>query len=327
MGDQGIPLGAPLTPHSNSTSSTPEFSAVIACYYEEQSIDEFYTRLSRTLESTGRSYEIVLVNDGSTDQTFERLRSIFAKDSHVSVIVDFFRNAGQACAMAAGMAEARGRHFIFIDSDLQLDPEELPQLLAEFDKGADIVTGWRKERHDSFFRTIPSKLANAIMRKASRHNLRDFGCTFKIVHGDLIRAFNCGPFNILSLVDVIARAQRIAEVPVTHHARKYGKSGYTFRKLFLSNMDNVVRLSEEPFQILGVVCLALGALFCLRIMVEMLSPFSIIGNITNGLILNILVVAFLVTLAALAAIGEYVIRSFVHLQRTPHYIIREIHRK
>ena len=163
-----------MTDHPNlqppiGNPESPEFSVIITCYYEEKSIEEFYTRLSGTLESTGRSYEIVFVNDGSTDKTFDRLQSIFDKDPHVRVIMDLFSNAGQGCAITAGITEARGRHFVFMDSDLQLDPEDFPLLLAEFDKGADIVTGWRKERHDSLSRVIPSKLANVIMRRVSRH--------------------------------------------------------------------------------------------------------------------------------------------------------------
>ena len=160
--------------------SGPEFSIIVTSYFEEQSIDEFYSRLSRAMESTGRTYEIVMVNDGSTDATFEHLRKLFDAHSHVTTIIDRFRNFGQQSAMTAGLTHARGRAFVFIDSDLQLDPEELPLLITEFDKGFDIVSGCRKDRRDSFLRTIPSKLANSVMRRrVAGHKLTDFGCTFQ----------------------------------------------------------------------------------------------------------------------------------------------------
>ena len=113
----------------------PEFSVIITCYYEEQSILEFHERLTKALQSLGRTFEIVMVNDGSTDATFERLKSIFEKDAHVTTIVDLFRNTGQPCAMAAGIAHARGKDFIFMDSDLQLDPD--PRM--RFGRGGSVI--------------------------------------------------------------------------------------------------------------------------------------------------------------------------------------------
>ena len=113
--------------------SQVEFSVIISCYYEEKSIDEFYGRLSKSMNSLNRTYEIIFVNDGSTDKTFERLESIYADDPNVTTIIDLFKNAGQAAAITAGSTYAKGKNFIFMDSDLQLNPEELPLLLTEFE--------------------------------------------------------------------------------------------------------------------------------------------------------------------------------------------------
>src|SRR5580704_11782254 len=137
-----------------------EFSILITCYFEENSIDEFYQRLSSTLESLNRSYEIIFVNDGGRDGTWEKLKAIFAKDPHVHAIVDLFKNSGQQAAQTAALNESRGRALVYIDSDLQLAPEELPTLVAQYDRGFDLVTGYRKNRKDSLFRIIPSTLAN-----------------------------------------------------------------------------------------------------------------------------------------------------------------------
>lgn len=305
----------------------PEFSAVISCYYEEQSIDEFYTRLSSALASTGRSYEILFVNDGSTDKTFNKLKKIYAADPHVYSVIDLFKNYGQGPAITAGLDHARGRNIIMMDSDLQLDPEELPLLLREFDKGADIVTGFRRERHDSLFRILPSKLANVIMRKISKTKVRDFGCTFKIYNGRLLRAFEFGPCRTFQLIDVFANAQRIAEVPITHHRRRYGKSGWTFSKLFRANLDHMVRLSEKPFQYLAAICLMLAFVILLRIAVGVFHPFSLVQAVTPGLILYGIIISLLIILSILSVIGEFVIRIFLSTRREPKYIVREIFRK
>ncbi|MBI3119657.1 MAG: glycosyltransferase, partial [Candidatus Hydrogenedentes bacterium] len=264
---------------------------------------------------------------GSTDGTWDKLKAIFARDPHVSVVIDLFQNTGQAAAMTAGFKEARGRKFVFMDSDLQLDPGELPLLVAKFDEGYDIVSGCRKNRKDSWSRVIPSKLANVIMRKVSRSTLTDFGCTFKIYDARLIRAFPYGPTNPWKPAYVIAQTRRWAEVPVTHYPRKYGKSGWTFRKLFAYNMDNLVGISDRPFQILSGVCFLFAVLFIVRILLGFVMPFRVLSEISNGLLLNFLMFSLLFTLAVLSAVGEFLVRSYNLLQKHPAYIVRELLRK
>lgn len=307
--------------------SQPEFSVVITCHYEENSIEEFHSRLSGALESLNRSYEIVFVNDGSTDKTFEKLKMIFDKDPHVTTIIDLFRNTGQLGAMTAGINYAKGGHFVFMDSDLQLDPEEIPLLIAQFDKGFDIVSGCRTNRKDSLFRIISSHFANLIVRKVSRHRVTDVGCTFKIFDGRLIRAFELGPFKKFQTPYVYSKAQKYIEVPVTHHPRKYGKSGWTLKSLFAFHMDNLVGISRRPFQFLSLFCVITAMIFFIRIISAWFLPFSILPEITLGLILNIIIFHLLITLAVLSSIGEYVIRNFISLQAHPIYIVREIHKK
>ncbi len=314
----------PFERDGSGADAVPEFSILVACYYEEQTIEEFYSRLSATLESLGRSYEIIMVNDGSTDGTFEKLKEIFHRNPKVSVVIDLFTNSGQAAALTAAMCEARGRAFLFMDSDLQLAPEEIPLLVSESDKGYDLVSGFRKERKDSLSRIIPSKIANAIMRKASRSDFRDFGCTFKLINAKLIRAFELGPFRIYSSVDVISRAQRRREIPVTHYPRKYGKSGWTFRKLWKYNMDNIVSMSERPFQILAVGSAFLALLFGIRLIVDCFTPFKILDVVTTGLLLNAIVISSFLIVAILCMIGELTIRIFTASRRSPEYVIREI---
>jgi len=308
-------------------SVAPEFSALITCYFEERSIEEFHARLSKALRSLGRSFEMIFVNDGSTDRTFEKLCEIFERDSDVSAIMDLFRNAGQTAAITAAIPEARGRAILLMDSDLQLAPEEIPRLVAEYDKGYDVVTGARVNRKDSWLRIVPSRLANVIMRKATQSSFRDFGCTFKIYNAELVRAFDYGPHRVFSNVDVIARAGRRCEVPVTHFPRKYGKSGWTFRKLLKYNSDNLVSLSERPFQNLAALCLGVALLFSVRILLGYIFPFRILGSVSNGLLLNAILISLLIMVGVMCMIGEFAIRSFLIGRNLPLYVVREVRRR
>jgi glycosyltransferase involved in cell wall biosynthesis len=304
-----------------------EFSVIITCFFEEESIEIFHKRLSNTLKTLGRSYEIIFINDGSTDGTFEKLRRIFDSDNHVTAVIDLFKNTGQTNAKTPGIMIAKGKALVAMDSDLQLDPEELPRLISVYDKGYDVVSGFREKRKDSLFRKLPSKIANVIMRKASGSKLQDFGCTFKIYDMRLVHAFEFGPFKPWRVVPVIAQAARIADVPVSHHSRPFHKSGWTFKKLFAYNMENIVNLSERPFQMLGVLCLGIVLLGLLRLFLEFIFPISLLPIVTPGLILNVVVIGFLFTFAILAAIGEFSIRNFVKLQNAPAFIIREIYER
>ena len=312
---------------TQSVASPPEFSVIITCYYEEASIDEFHARLTAAMEGTGRSFEIIFVNDGSTDGTFEKLKAIHARDTRVSTVADLFRNTGQVCAMSCGVALAQGRSFIFMDSDLQLDPEELPRLIGAFDEGQDIVSGYRAERQDSLLRTMPSRLANVIMRRVARHPLRDFGCTFKVYRGELVRAFGFGPHKPWQTAYVFAQAGRVKEIPVSHHPRRHGRSGWSMLRLSAFLIDHLVGVSYRPFQLLSALCFVAAFLLLARIAIAWAVPFSVLPAVTPGLILNAVALHLLVSLAVLSAIGEYVIRSFVALRRDPIYVIRELIRR
>jgi glycosyltransferase involved in cell wall biosynthesis len=313
-----------------TTSTTPgelqsdiEFSVCITCYYEEKSIEEFHRRLSGALESLNRPYEIVFVNDGSRDGTWEKLKAIFAQDPRVHAAIDLFKNSGQLAAGTAALNESRGKALVFIDSDLQLAPEELPRLVAEYDRGFDLVTGYRQNRKDSLLRILPSLLANMIMRRASHSKVRDFGCTFKIYNATAVRAFQYGPRHLMSPVEVISKIDCISEVPVTHNPRRYGKSGWTFAKLMRYNLDNVVILSERPFQVVGLLCLGVTLLLAVRILLYTLFPVPILKSVSHGLLLNAIAIALLVNVALLALAGEFAIRSFLKQKASPLYIVRE----
>lgn len=299
-----------------------EFSIIVTSFHEERSIKEFVERLLATLRSLGRSFEVILVNDGSTDQTFERQMDLFHRHTEIAEVLDLFRNSGQVCAMSCGVAHAEGANLVFIDSDLQLDPEDLPKLIAEFNRGFDIVSGVRQNRKDPIYRLLTSWIANVVMRKVSRHELTDFGCTFKIYRGPLVRAFDFGPTKPWKTAFVFAQAERVKEVPVNHHSRRYGKSGWTISRLFRFLFDHVVGISSRPFQWLSLISLGFGVLILFRIALSWLFPGHLLAEVSNGLLLNVIALNIFVALAGLAAVGEFTFRIYSKSERDPHYVIR-----
>ncbi len=309
---------------SHELGRPPEFSAIITSYWEEDSLEEFHARLSMTLQASKRAFEIIIIDDGSDDGTFEKARSIFEKDPHVHTIMRFFKNSGQLAAMTAGICHARGDAVIFIDSDLQLAPEELTRLIEKYDEGFDLVSGFRTRRQDSLFRILPSKVANIIMRKASDTKLRDFGCTFKIYNAKVLRAFDLGPRKLFNTATVISSINRYTEVPVSHSKRRHGKSGWTFRKLWDFNIDNIMNLSRRPFHAIACFSALLALLVIGRIIIEFHFPVKILETVSNGLVLNAILLSTLITVAILCLVGEFTIRSYFSLGTKPSYIIRDI---
>lgn len=301
-----------------------EFSAVITCYREEQTVREFHSRLRKALDGLGRSFEIVYVDDGSTDATLQILLELYDEDPRVGIVIDLFKNSGSAAAVAAGCVAARGRHFIFMDSDLQLDPEDLPGLLREFDKGADLVNGVRRERQDPWARRIASKMVNAALRRMSGAQVLDLGCTFKVAHGRLIRSLAPGPYRVLNPVHLAAGARNCANVPVAHHPRRYGSSGWSFAALLALTADTVLGLSRHPFEILSVVNLLVASAIVLRIAAGVFTTRAILPPITNGLLLNVAVLSLATIVGVVCLVGEYVLRMHRSIEGPPRYIIRSI---
>lgn len=305
----------------------PRYSVIISCFREEKSIEEFMTRLVATIEASGREIEIVAVNDGSDDGTFAKLRELLTRYRQIAAVIDLFRNSGQAAGLTAGLSETRGENFVLLDSDLQLDPEELPNLLAKFEEGYDVVSGYRRDRRDPLRRRIYSRVANMIVRKASGADFRDFGCTFKVYDGRLVRAFDLGPQRMLNQIELISAAQATAEVPVSHHPRRYGRSGWSISRLLDLNTEHILDLSRRPFQYVAVSTALLALLMILRVVLDPWISRVFLNDVSHGLLLNAIVIAMLVILAVQALAGELVLRSFVSLRRNPGYIVREIVRR
>ncbi|MEM7045472.1 MAG: glycosyltransferase family 2 protein [Pseudomonadota bacterium] len=223
------------------TAHPVELSVIIPAYNEEESLDFLYARLIESLDPLGVTYEIILVDDGSADRTFEQLANIAAADPRIRVI-KLRRNYGQTPAMVAGIDHARGRVLVTMDADLQNDPADIGMLLEKLDEGHDMVVGWRINRQDKWLsRKLPSVIANRLIAKVTGVNIRDNGCTLKAFRADLIKR-----------VPLYAEMHRfipamsstlgcsVAEVGVRHHARQHGTSKYGLGRIYRVVFDLIV---------------------------------------------------------------------------------------
>src|SRR6476660_7619500 len=237
-------------------------SIVIPIHNEEPAILPLYDRLTTVMERLRRSYEIIFVDDASTDRSFDLLANLVETDSHLKVL-RLRRNFGQTPALAAGFDEASGGVVISLDGDLQHDPEDIPLLLEKIDEGYDIASGWRKERVDNAItRKIPSRIANWMMAKASGINLRDFGTTFKAYRAEVLKDVNLYG-ELHRFIPALASfcGARVAEVPIRNTPRAAGDSHYgiglTFRVLFdILTIKFLLKYFTRPMHFFGTLGLA-----------------------------------------------------------------------
>jgi glycosyltransferase involved in cell wall biosynthesis len=224
-----------------------ELSIVIPLYNEEPNVAPLYAELSRTLTSMRIAYEVLAIDDGSTDKTFEALRRIQSTDPHVR-LVRFTRNFGQTAAFAAGFAYARGQYIVTFDGDLQNDPEDLPRML-EIARTHDVVSGWRKDRKDDFLtRYVPSVAANALISAVSGVRVHDIGCSLKIFRATVVKPLKLTPGMHRYLPALASQlGGRVTEMVVRHRPRRFGQSKYGLSRTFrvVSDLFKLRRLMRE----------------------------------------------------------------------------------
>src|SRR5579885_954625 len=237
----------------------PKYSIVVPLHNEQENVTDLYDRLKAVMEGNGESFEIVLVDDGSTDNTFGLLREIVAVDSRVTV-VKLRRNFGQTAGLAAGFDHARGEHIIAMDGDLQHDPADIPIFLEKIAEGYDIVSGWRKQRIDNLWlRRIPSRCANWLMAKLSGVEIHDFGTTFKAYRREILEQVPLYG-ELHRFIPALASwyGASICEVPIRNVNRERGVSHYgisrTFRVFFdLITIRFLLRYLSRPLHFFGTV--------------------------------------------------------------------------
>ncbi len=216
----------------------PKISLVIPVYNEEDNVFPLYEKITEALDPIGIRWELILVDDGSRDQSMERMKELVQKDERVKVL-ELRRNYGQTAAMAAGFDEARGEFIVTLDADLQNDPADIPALLSKAADGYDIVSGWRRKRKDAFLsRTLPSKIANGLISRITGTHLHDYGCTLKVYRRDAMKGLNLyGEMHRFLPALVAQGGAKIVEMEVNHHPRLHGTSKYGIGRTFKVVLD------------------------------------------------------------------------------------------
>lgn len=321
-------------PGMSSSTPAPAVSVVIPVYNEEESVDLLCEKLHASLSRLGRSYEILLVDDGSSDRTWELLVANTRKIPHLRVL-RFRRNFGQTAAMSAGFHAARGDVVVTLDADLQNDPADIPKLLERIDAGFDVVSGWRKDRKDTFInRRLPSIIANGLISNMTGVALHDYGCTLKAYRREVIQNVHLyGEMHrfIPALASWVGG--RIDEVVVTHHARQFGKSKYgisrTFRVVLdLLTVKFLLHYSTRPIQVFGRIGLACGAVAALMLGALLVDRVFLLADPhllkrPFWVITPLMMMAFCMQFISMGLLAEMQIRTYHESQQKPIYVIRE----
>jgi len=309
-----------------------ELSVVVPLLNEAESLDELYASLKQLLDDIGKSYELILVDDGSSDGTAQRIKDIAHLDPCVKAII-FRRNFGQTAALSAAFDHAQGDVVVTIDGDLQQDPADIPLLLDKLEEGYDIVCGWRHQRKDNFFlRTVPSRIANALISRSTGVYLHDYGCSLKAFRKEIVKKISLYG-DMHRFIPAIARrvGASMAEVKVSHFPRRHGKSKYGLRRVPRVLLDLILvkfllAYFHRPIQVfgkLGLLCI-LGAFAC---GVEVIiTKFGYGTDVTGNPFTYLAVVLVLLgaQFISLGIIGEINIRIYHETTHTPIYVIREI---
>jgi glycosyltransferase involved in cell wall biosynthesis len=320
---------APGRPHVGD-SAAPDVSIIIPVYDEEDNVESLYETVMQSLIGLGRSYEVIIVDDGSRDETYSRLERLAAADDSLKVI-KLRRNFGQTAAMACGFDHARGDVIIPMDGDLQNDPADIALLLEKIDEGYDVVSGWRRDRQDGFARRLPSRIANWLIGRVTGVRLHDYGCTLKAYRAEIVRETRLyGEMHRFLPALADKAGARITEIPVRHHPRVSGQSKYGIGRTLKVLLDLVtVKFlcvwSTRPSYVFGgsgMLLCTLGSLF---------AAWTAYQRLFNGVFVHrqpsLLIAVFLFTIGfnmiLLGLLAELMIRTYHESQSKPVYLVRE----
>ena len=308
-----------------------DVSIVIPIYNEEESLQPLYDRLKPLLDGWDRTFEVVLIDDGSSDNSPQILRELHAQDPRLQVIL-LRRNFGQTAAFAAGFDHAQGAVVVTMDGDLQNDPADIPMLLDKIDEGYDIVSGWRVDRQDKYWtRRFPSQIANGLISRLTGIELHDYGCSLKAYRREVVENVHLyGEMHRFIPALASWMGVRVAEMPVNHSARKYGSSKYGLSRIVRVVLDLItvkflLDYATRPIQIFGL--LGLGTLSIGSALGAYLTIIRLFFNQAIGdrpmIILAALLIMIGVQLIIMGLLGEIMVRTYHETQNKPIYMVRE----
>lgn len=308
-----------------------EVSVVVPIHNEYESLPYLVEAIASSLQAAQLRYEIICVDDGSTDGSTDLLKQIAQQRRDLRAVI-FRRNYGQTAAMAAGFSHAQGRVIVTLDGDLQNDPGDIPMLLAKLEEGYDLVSGWRKNRQDAALtRLLPSKIANWLIGQVTGVKLHDYGCSLKAYRAELVADMNLyGELHRFLPALAFIEGARITELPVRHHARQFGKSKYGLDRTFRVTMDMFTiwfmrKFLTRPmhvFGMFGLLSILSGSVIGLYLTFIKIAYAASI----NRPLLLLGVVLFLagVQLLSLGLLAELLMRTYHESQGRPIYRVREV---
>lgn len=310
-----------------------DISIIIPFLNEAENLPQLYEEIKGVMAGTPLLYEIVFIDDGSSDKSAELILA-WARDDHRVKFIQFTRNFGQTAALSAGFHVAQGRIYIALDADNQNDPADIPQLLAKLDEGYDVVSGWRKDRQDRFLtRTIPSRVANWLISWMTGVRLHDYGCSLKVYRAEYIDSIDLyGEMHRFIPAYANMVGAKVVEVPVNHRPRTRGVSKYGMIRIFKVLMDLVTvkflsRYATKPSYLFGGVGTALcglGIACGIEVLVEKLF-FGTYAHNNPFLLLAIFLFIVGVQLIFLGLIAELLARTYHESQGKPIYVVKKTH--
>jgi len=309
-----------------------DLSIVVPIYNEAESIETLVQAIADAVIRTNLRYEIICVDDGSKDGSTDVLTELARRRTDLKAVI-LRRNYGQTPAMAAGFESARGKAIVTLDGDLQNDPADIPMLLEKLEEGYDLVSGWRRKRQDAALtRLLPSKIANIIIAKVTGVKLHDYGCSLKAYRAELIADMNLyGELHRFLPALAYIEGARIAEVPVRHHARRFGQSKYGLGRTIRVIMDLLTVYFMKKFLTRPMHVFGLGGVISLVTGLTMASYLTIVKLFLNQnigdrplLILAVLLIITGVNLFCFGLVTELLMRTYHESQRRPIYRIRDV---
>jgi glycosyltransferase involved in cell wall biosynthesis len=307
-----------------------DVSVVIPVHDEADNVQALYDSLMPTLDELGRSYEVIVIDDGSRDETYARLAELASTDPNLK-LVKLRRNYGQTAAMAAGFDFARGEIIIPMDGDLQNDPADIAALIAKIDEGYDVVSGWRRDRRDNVVRRLPSRMANWLIGRVTGVRLHDYGCTLKAYRREIVDETRLyGEMHRFLPALAYQAGARITELPVRHHPRAHGRSKYGLGRTFKVLLDLLtVKFlsvwSTKPSYVFGgsglVLCF-FGSLFVAWTAYERLFNHIYVYR-QPSLIVGVFLFTIGINMILLGLLAELIVRTYHESQSKPVYLVRE----
>ena len=315
---------------------TVDVSVVIPIFNEVESLPHLHKQIVEALIDIKQSWEIVYVDDGSTDGSAEALEILAAESPKFTAAVALRRNFGQTAAIAAGIDNAKGEIIVLMDGDLQNDPADIPALLEEIEHGYDLVSGWRKNRKDKFLtRTLPSNVANWLISMVTGVHLHDYGCTLKAYRREILTGFRLyGEMHRFIPAYAGGVGAKVTEMEVRHHPRRYGKTKYGLNRtikvvLDLFTVKYLISYMHKPIYLFGGIGMSLIAAGSVGLTFLVVRKLFFIGGIANSPYFLISILAFLMGFQSIlmGLIAEVMVRTYHESQAKPTYNVRWVIRE